>query len=489
MNWFRRWSALAPLAALVALAAGEPASPPCKDDAKPPPQWMFDRALSVSPAPEPVPALKYRLFPLSSTRKGGNAVPIYLRLNQERNDAGRKHLREEPDKWNKLPLDKIPLKEAKEFVRSYSRVYQQFDLGARRKTADWNYTLDQGSVVDILLPDAQQMRSFTPMLILRARVEIAEGDCPAAIRALETGFSFSRQVGGGPFLISGLVGVAIAGQFCDVVPDLIERPDCPNLYWALAVLPRPLVDLREAMELEQRFVEMQFPELADIDRPRTDGQWDALLVGIRKELGRLFAVDREGPAKGNPYLPGRSPEDTAAKSPDLPAAKKYLVERAGLKSGDVEAMPPARLLLLWIVRYSREVFDNQFKISYLPYPQSRGLNAAHEKWLKAAPDTEAQRLGGGLVAAIFKVLGAQTRVDRKVAALRAIEALRLHAAANGGRLPDRLDQVTVVPVPDDPGTGKPFEYSRDGETATLIGRIPDEPQTTTGLRYKVTLRK
>lgn len=487
MNRSWRWSALALLAVLIAPAAGGSADPTCKDANKPPPEWLVDLSLTVSPAAEPVPALKYRLFPLSSLRKEGNAVPIYLRLNHEQSDAARKMWREDPDKWNKLPVSQIPLKEAKEFLNRYRRFYQQFDLGARRKTAEWNYTLDQGSIYDVMLPDAQQMRGFAPMLVLRTRVEIAEGDYAAAIRSLETNFSFSQQVGEGGFLINSLIGVALASIFSDVVPDLIERPDSPNLYWALTAMPRPLIDLRKSMELEQRFVELQFPELADIDRPRSDEQWDALLVRYRKESGRLFEAGMT--PKKSPYLAGRAPEDAAAKSPDLPVAKKFLVERAGMTSAEVEAMTPAHVILLWIVRYTREIFDSQFKASYLPYPQARLANVETEKWIKSAPETEAQRLGGGLVPVIIKVIAAQTRIDRKIAALRVIEALRLHAAANGGQLPDRLDQVTVVPVPDDPGTGKPFDFRRDGATATLTGLIPGEPQQHAGLRYKITLRK
>ncbi len=44
-------------------------------------------------------------------------------------------------------------------------------------------------------------------------------------------------------------------------------------------------------------------------------------------------------------------------------------------------------------------------------------------------------------------------------------------------------------MPDDPGTGRPFEYRRDGDTATLISRIPGQPLAVTGLRYRITLRK
>lgn len=51
--------------------------------------------------------------------------------------------------------------------------------------------------------------------------------------------------------------------------------------------------------------------------------------------------------------------------------------------------------------------------------------------------------------------------------LRLLEALRLYAAQHDARLPDRLDDVTEVPIPIDPVTGRPFEYRRDGAKARL----------------------
>ena len=59
----------------------------------------------------------------------------------------------------------------------------------------------------------------------------------------------------------------------------------------------------------------------------------------------------------------------------------------------------------------------------------------------------------------------------------------------GGKLPEKLSDVKVVPVPDDPGTGRPFEYRREGDRATLTSRIPGEPPRTTGLRFRIELRK
>ena len=53
-----------------------------------------------------------------------------------------------------------------------------------------------------------------------------------------------------------------------------------------------------------------------------------------------------------------------------------------------------------------------------------------------------------------------------MARLQAIEALRMHAAATGS-LPEKLDDVTIVPVPSDPATGGPFLYTRDGDVGVL----------------------
>ena len=129
--------------------------------------------------------------------------------------------------------------------------------------------------------------------------------------------------------------------------------------------------------------------------------------------------------------------------------------------------------------------DDTFKATYLPYTEAKKVFEEAEARRKASPDTEARRFPDSLLPAIGKVQGAQTRIDRKVAAMRVIEALRLHAAANGGRLPDKLSDIKLVPIPNDPGTEKPFDYQRDGDTATLMSRIPGEPLIWFGYHYFV----
>jgi hypothetical protein len=447
-------------------------------------KWHLDLALEVSPRAAPVPALKYRLFPLASERQEGNAALLYLRLVLGYNDATKKLIREKPEQWNKLPLDRIPLAEAKDFLGVRKYALGQIELAARRTRTDWGYPLDAGNVIELLLPDVAELRDYGPVLALKARVETAEGKYDDAVRTLETGLSFGRQFGEAPFFISALVGVFTADRMLEVLPDLVRQPDAPNLYWALTAVPRPLIDIRRGLEYEQRLIEMQFPDLGGLGRGREPESWDAALARVRAEVERLLGKDREKHA-----IAGAASSDPASRSPELPAARKYLAEAVGLKAAAVEAMPPAKALLLYIYYQNRQIADDFFKVAYLPYPQERSLFDEQEARLKALPKTEGTRLPRLLLPHYRKVDLAQLRVERKVAALRAVEALRIYAAAHGGALPESLADVTAAPVPDNPGTGKPFEYQRDGATATLISRLPGEPAEREGLRYRVTIRK
>src|SRR5581483_10670593 len=125
---------------------------------------------------------------------------------------------------------------------------KQLELGARRKSAEWNYTFDEGDPVGILLPDISTMRNLVPLLVLQARAALTANDYAGAARAFETGFAFSRHVGAGGFLISDLVAVAGCDRFADRLTEWVARPDAPNLYWSLTALPRPLIDLRDGMD-------------------------------------------------------------------------------------------------------------------------------------------------------------------------------------------------------------------------------------------------
>ena len=123
--------------------------------------------------------------------------------------------------------------------------------------------------------------------MVKAKVQTAEHAYDQAVDTIETGMAFGRHVGQGPFLINNLVGVSICTLMIDRVEELIAQPGAPNLYWALTALPQPLVNMREALELEQKLAEYLVPELTLTDETRTRADWGVLLEKLYDRLRHL----------------------------------------------------------------------------------------------------------------------------------------------------------------------------------------------------------
>jgi len=75
-------------------------------------------------------------------------------------------------------------------------------------------------------------------------------------------------------------------------------------------------------------------------------------------------------------------------------------------------------------------------------------------------------------------------VQRDIDAMRVIEAIRMHAAETG-QLPETLDDISVVPIPLNPATNKPFDYQLNDGTATL--KLPRSDGTYYSRRFELRL--
>jgi hypothetical protein len=85
----------------------------------------------------------------------------------------------------------------------------------------------------------------------------------------------------------------------------------------------------------------------------------------------------------------------------------------------------------------------------------------------------------------------QVKLDRQIAALRTVEAIRLYAGAAGGRLPARLEEVQQVPVPLNPMTGEPFTYELQADRAVLSAPLEsdDRRMPEKAVRYEIQIAK
>ena len=142
----------------------------------------------------------------------------------------------------------------------------EVELGARREFCDWEFQRRDEGFDDDVPSDLQEMRGLGRLLVLKIRLEIAEGRIDSAIHWLQTGVAMARHVGSqSNSLIQMLISAAITNQMTNVLEELIQAPGAPNLYWALANLPRPFLDLTSAMEGEKHLLEKEFPQLKTVD--------------------------------------------------------------------------------------------------------------------------------------------------------------------------------------------------------------------------------
>jgi hypothetical protein len=424
--------------------------------------------LNVTPMAEPRPALRFRLLPISSELNPGNAAPIYLRLRHELSEEAWKQIGEKHDAWSGLTLDKLPLSDARKFVDQWSGSTSLLKIGTRRQDCDWAYPLaeQRQDIIGILLPDCQSMRQWAYLLQVKARVETAEHNLGQAIDTIETGIAFGRHVGQGPFLINNLVGVAICSIMLDRVEEVISQPDSPNLYWALTALPCPLVSMRDALETEQRMGENLIPELALVDEPHSRAEWAALLENLYVRL-RNLAQKVTSDEKVNARLRAQLEVDLASfRQAQLGPAQEYLKNTLQVDPNRVKVMSNDEIIARALVGRYRDMRDDFFRIAYLPWRDARSQSAAAEAQLKAT-STGPLAVLAELQSSVMSCLDAQIRLDRRVAALRVVEAIRLHATSHDGRLPEDLKAIVDVPVPDDPATGKPLEYRREAAAALL----------------------
>src|SRR5438046_2214852 len=175
-----------------------------------------------------------------------------------------------------------------------------------------------------------------------------------------------------------------------------------------------------------------------------------------------------------------------------PAARKFLIAQ-GRNAEDVDALPVVQVGLLYAVSLYEERYDELRKWQGVPYARARAALVKIEKEIGAhrAEDVNFATVFADLMLpAVQKVLLASQRTDRQTAGLRCVEAIRLYAAANDGRLPATLDDIHDAPIPLDPITGDAFTYKRDGGKAYLSAPRPPGETAHEGntLRYEITLR-
>ena len=453
-----------------------------QEAAAPDPNQPETIQLELAPAREPRPALKYTLLPTTAERSPGNAAQHYykailLQKNQPKEVSEQYSANEE--RWLAAGREDFPHEEVAKWLAYQHSVLAEVRIAAFRESCDWDFRLQDlrgPELLGFLLPEIQECRTLARTIRLKARAETMAGRPDEAIQTLRLGYQLARDAAEPPYLICALVGVAIESIMDQELLVLMQHSEA-NYYWALASLPKPLIELRHAMDFEMNMPEQIFPILADAETAqRSPDEWRREMIGALRGLASI------GP--GENLESWQSELAAAAFMAKLyPAAKEQLLAD-GFDPQKLEAMPAAQVVAIQTSRSVKYAFHEVFKLSFMPYYEAIAREPAllkrleEEGHLRGKLDgREGLPITSLLMPAVAAVRHAEMRSVRNPAALQAIEAIRMHAAATG-KLPESLAEINIVPVPLNPATGQPFAYKLDAAagTATLeyppMGNLP-----------------
>jgi hypothetical protein len=429
------------------------------------------RTFELTPTPPPVPALKYELlYDALDDRRPGNAAILYFEsilimgpdVSAKSAKALDAHRSGDTTTFNSLAAE-----------LDNPALFRQLDLAARTEGCDWQPPIRELGV-QTLLPHLEPItHPLTRTIKVRALRQLADDRPADALATLRLGYAMAEHVGTEPVLISALVSLAVTSQLNDALPLLMNRPDAPNLYWALRDHPSRRHLFRQAFHGERAYIVPSTPNLARALAGET--------LTAEESRALLAAIEAVRQPVGTPARPDYVKE---AGPGTLDRARQFYADARRLSPGEVAKLDPIVPLTAFYVHHANVRNDDLFKLRNLPYPLL--LAKAAELHARAVAVQAEQPTNPFLPPLNLRdVVLRFARVDRQIAALTAVEALRSHAAAHDGRLPQKLSDVTDTPVPNNPVTDEPFAYRlADDNTATL-----SDTTSAPHLTYTVRIRK
>jgi hypothetical protein len=438
--------------------------------------------MTVTPAGASEPAFRHRLVPGAPEMRPGNAALYYLRAFTQNGVSGRwkevlkKYGEEEVEGgsehsgWilpsSKRPLAALPIDKMREAIQPFDVIIEQnIKRGTIREQCDWGRNVEELEGLDIigmLIPEVQDTRWLSRMLMLRARVAIVDGDYDRAIEHLKMNYQLARNVAADPILISGLVGILEANFGNLVLTELMAAKGSPNLYWALAEMQRPFIDMYPAVRYELTWGLKIFPVLLNPEEEEHSPQeWARLLAvslsDMQKAAGGDAAIYKDWVMRVGVVGFGLLA---------YPDAKARLLA-SGMAPAEIERMPVGKVIAVDASREYQRVAQEHEKWWYTPYHVADEYKDELDKILMTRFEGGYGRiLARLLMPALHRVRDNQMRLDWQLNALQTVEAIRLHAAETG-KLPSALSEVTAVPVPKNPVTSEDYAYRLDGDTAVL----------------------
>lgn len=436
-------------------------------------QQRFEERFDIKTrgAIEPNPAFRYRFYPTIAQLNPGSGYLYFARallLDSQTSAELRKNFANESEAMT------VPLDSRKKTLAGYHHVFRELERFAMCEDLSFDHRirdLHGSEIYSMLLPEVQDARHMVRLIRFRAETQLLEGDFEGAFHSILIGFRIAEHLGKGETLIQQLVSIAAQGMMLETVMDAIQTKDCPNLYWALASIPRPLCNVRRSLEIEFSMAEKFLPVLREAESEGlTHERWQELWRTSIVEFGKL-ATETNTPmssAKLLKFLAGAGD------------AKKRILE-SGYTEVRLSKMCSEQLVALDGLLVLRKAASEYQKILSLPTVAAREKAMPTQVLIDASLQNGSLGFGGAVGSLLFPatnaVVMAELRNEAFYNRLITAEAIRMHVGTHEGRPPASLKElspVTAFPNPySDSDFGYKVEESKEEWLVTLSIDLPE----------------
>jgi hypothetical protein len=276
-------------------------------------------------------------------------------------------------------------------------------------------------------------------------------------------------------MIEFLQGVSMRSILFYSIVELLGTADAPNLYWALSELPSAYDAYRKSAEVTGKMWLVLYPELQNPEEEfRTIQDWHEVL---EKHL-RMGGIEYHW-----------WPSFCTLIGLGLPAIQH--AKQQGMPEEEIRSTCLVELIGRYVKNTVRSEIEPMVAALSLPFPQAlpvlERFEARCEHFDFRNPVATFVRM---LTPSVNRGAEAAAQSDQRVAALMCVEAIRMHVAETGA-LPEKLEDVTIVPLPEDPMAGEPFEYRLEAGFAVLrqAKRNENFPPPERGTCFRIRLRE
>ncbi|MCA9137159.1 MAG: hypothetical protein KDB00_10380 [Planctomycetales bacterium] len=435
------------------------------------------RSLTLHPQGQPDPVLRYRLWPAPEKRRYRatmTAVNRALLLVGQVPTSDKQRFLDHYDTWSAASFDQFPVADAKADVLPFETAIAVLRSGENWMDTHYDLGIEEMSMQEklgTLLPEFQETRDLARLLCVRARVAAAEKRWDDAIADLRLGFRLSEVAGHSTNTLLGrLIGSAISEVLMDATETMIQQPDCPNLYWALAGLPIDhLTEIGEAIEQEST-LGMHIGSVAGLQK------LPAEVIGHEESLERLRKISNAfssslssmyrsaGDSTWNQMTTGFQITMMVQPSRELLAQNPDWKDRLSELS-DAEVVLRASDFELSRIR------DRWLAWSLLPKPvwqdcEEQRNQAMH---VTGAPVTLGGKLARVILPDVQRAIEVGLDIRQTHHRLVTLEAIRMHAD-QFGVLPETITNLSPVPAWPDPVSRQPFQYAKKSATVATLAR-------------------